>query len=274
MNNLQLSDSQIAEFQNLVLSKGQDLYREMPWRSDTNPYNILLSEVMLQQTQVGRVLQKFKEFKTTFPTLDDLAHADFQEVLAHWSGLGYNRRAKFLHQTAQQIIQLESFPIEQSILQKCPGIGENTAASILVYAFNQPLVFLETNVRTVLIYHFFQAEREKVEESVLKHLADQVIYRQNPRQWYWALMDYGTYLKKTVGNFNKQSQKHTTQSKFEGSFRQKRAAVLRLLLQKGPLTTEEITMLTNYDLTLVEDIVESLQKDKMVSKVAGRIVIE
>ena len=273
MNNLQLSDSQIAEFQNLVLSKGQDLYREMPWRSDTNPYNILLSEVMLQQTQVGRVLQKFKEFKTTFPTLDDLAHADFQEVLAHWSGLGYNRRAKFLHQTAQQIIQLESFPIEQSILQKCPGIGENTAASILVYAFNQPLVFLETNVRTVLIYHFFQEEREKVEESVLKHLADQVLYRQNPRQWYWALMDYGTYLKKTVGNFNKYSQKHTVQSKFEGSFRQKRADVLRLLLQKGPLTTEEISEFLLYETDLTQQLLLALERDSMISNISGRIVI-
>lgn len=273
MNNIQLSDSQIAEFQNLVLTKGKVLYREMPWRSDTNPYNILLSEVMLQQTQVGRVLQKFKEFKTTFPTLDDLAHADFQEVLAHWSGLGYNRRAKFLHQTAQQIIQLESFPIEQSILQKCPGIGENTAASILVYAFNQPLVFLETNVRTVLIYHFFQEEREKVEESVLKHLADQVLYRQNPRQWYWALMDYGTYLKKKVGNFNKQSQKHTTQSKFEGSFRQKRAAVLRLLLQKGPLTAEEISEFLLYETDLTQQLLLALERDSMISNISGRIVI-
>ncbi len=274
MNLIHLSTKQIEEFQQFVLQKGRDLYREMPWRCDTNPYNVLLSEVMLQQTQVSRVLQKFEEFKIVFPTLQDLAQTDFQNVLAYWSGLGYNRRAKFLHQAAQQIVQFETFPIEQSILQKCPGIGENTAASILVYAFNQPLVFLETNVRTVLIYHFFQEEREKIEESVLKHLAEQVLYKQNPRQWYWALMDYGTYLKKTVGNFNKQSQKHTTQSKFEGSFRQKRAAVLRLLLQNGPLTAEEVAMLTNYDLTLVKNIVESLQKDKMVSNIAGRIVIE
>lgn len=268
-----LTQIQIAEFQQLVLHKGNELYREMPWRSDTNPYNVLLSEVMLQQTQVSRVLQKFEEFKIAFPTLQDLAQADFQDVLAHWSGLGYNRRAKFLHQTVQQIIQLESFPIEQSILQKCPGIGENTAASILVYAFNQPLVFLETNVRTVLIYHFFQEEREKIEESVLKHLADQVLYRQNPRQWYWALMDYGTYLKKTVGNFNKQSQKHTTQSKFEGSFRQKRAAVLRLLLQKGPLTTTEIAELEALDVVLTNQLIESLLKDTLVVVENERICI-
>lgn len=268
-----LTQIQIAEFQQLVLRKGNELYREMPWRSDTNPYNVLLSEVMLQQTQVSRVLQKFEEFKIAFPTLQDLAQADFQDVLAHWSGLGYNRRAKFLHQTAQQIVQMDTFPTEATLLQKCPGIGENTAASILVYAFNQPLVFLETNVRTVLIYHFFQEKREKIEESVLKHLAEQVLYKQNPRQWYWALMDYGTYLKKTVGNFNKQSQKHITQSKFEGSFRQKRAAVLRLLLQKGPLTTTEIAELEALDVVLTNQLIESLLKDTLVVVENERICI-
>lgn len=273
MNNLQLSDSQIAEFQNLVLSKGQDLYREMPWRSDTNPYNILLSEVMLQQTQVVRVLQKFEEFKIAFPTLQDLAQADFQEVLMHWSGLGYNRRARFLHETAKKLCTFSTFPDDQTILQSCPGIGENTAASIVVYAFNKPLVFLETNVRTVLIYHFCNDVTEKVDESVLRNLAEQTLYSENPRQWYWALMDYGTYLKKTEGNFNKYSQKHTVQSKFEGSFRQKRAAVLRLLLQKGPLTADEISEFLLYETDLTQQLLLALERDSMISNISGRIVI-
>lgn len=273
MNNIQLSAEQIAEFQQTVLAKGKELYREMPWRSDTTPYFILLSEIMLQQTQVPRVMQKFAEFIEAFPTLEDLAHADFQEVLAHWSGLGYNRRARFLHQTAQKIVENGSFPTDEAFLRSCPGIGENTAASILVYAFNQPLVFLETNVRTVLIYTFLNDQTEKIDESVLKDLARQTLYAENPRQWYWALMDYGTFLKKTEGNFNKLSKKHTTQSKFEGSFRQKRAAVLRCLLQNGPLTSQEISTLTNYDFALVEDIVVALQKDKMVTEVEGRVMI-
>ncbi len=273
MNNIQLSAEQIAEFQQTVLAKGKELYREMPWRSDTTPYFILLSEIMLQQTQVPRVMQKFAEFIEAFPTLEDLAHADFQEVLAHWSGLGYNRRARFLHQTAQKIVENGSFPTDEAFLRSCPGIGENTAASILVYAFNQPLVFLETNVRTVLIYTFLNDQTEKIDESVLKDLARQTLYAENPRQWYWALMDYGTYLKKTEGNFNKMSKKHTTQSKFEGSFRQKRAAVLRCLLQNGPLSHSEIATLTNYDLSLVEELIDALQKDKMVSVVEGRVII-
>lgn len=274
MNNIHLSPEQIAEFQQTVLAKGKELYREMPWRSDTTPYFILLSEIMLQQTQVPRVMQKFAEFIEAFPTLEDLAHADFQEVLAHWSGLGYNRRARFLHQTAQKIVENGSFPTDEAFLRSCPGIGENTAASILVYAFNQPLIFLETNVRTVLIYTFLHNQTEKIDESVLHDLAKQTLYAENPRQWYWALMDYGTYLKKTEGNFNKMSKKHTTQSKFEGSFRQKRAAVLRCLLQKGPLDVSEISELIGYDLSLVQELIDALQKDKMVSVVAGRVVIE
>ena len=273
MNNLRLNKSQIVEFQNVVLAKGEELYRDMPWRTDTHPYNILLSEIMLQQTQVSRVLQKYEEFKIAFPTLSDLAYADFQEVLSHWSGLGYNRRARFLHETAKKLMEYPFFPDSPEVLLQCPGIGENTAASIIVYAFNKPLVFLETNVRTVLIYTFFQGVTEKIEESVLRNLAEQTLYKENPRKWFWALMDYGTYLKKTQGNFNKYSKVHTIQSKFEGSFRQKRAALLRILLQNGPLTVMEIIEKTSYELPLVEELVSVLQKEKMIKFEHGRYCI-
>ncbi len=273
MNSLQLTEQQIAEFQKVVLQKGKDLYREMPWRNDTNPYFILLSEIMLQQTQVPRVLLKFDEFITAFPTLQTLADADFQEVLMHWSGLGYNRRARFLHQMAKQIVALNEFPQDVSVLQQNPGIGENTAASILVYAFNKPLVFLETNVRTVLIYSFFQDCQEKVEENALRFLAEQTLYKDNPRQWYWALMDYGTHLKKTVGNYNRMSTKHTTQSKFEGSFRQKRASILRCLLKNGPLTCVELSEYEGLDVDLANQVLETLLKDSLVVLQGDRYII-
>ena len=273
MNNLSLTKSQIVDFQKTVLAQGELLYREMPWRTDTRPYYVLLSEIMLQQTQVPRVLQKFDEFINAFPTIEDLAHADFQEVLGLWSGLGYNRRAKFLHQTAKGIVAMGGFPTDVAELQKCPGIGENTAASILVYAFNQPLVFLETNVRTVLIYSFFQDCVEKIDERVLKDVAQQVLYTENPRKWYWALMDYGTEIKKTVGNFNRFSQKHTVQSKFEGSFRQKRAATLRLLLKNGPSTIEELAEKQSFTLDLMQELLQSLQHDSLIAESEGRFYI-
>ena len=270
---MQLTSSQIAEFQQTVLEKGKDLYREMPWRVDTSPYSILLSEVMLQQTQVSRVMEKYAEFRSVFPSINDLAQADFQEVLQHWSGLGYNRRARFLHETAKQIVGKIDFPTSVEELRACPGIGDNTAASILVYAFNQPLVFLETNVRTVLIYSFFNDVTDKIPDSELRKVAEQVLYRENPRKWYWAIMDYGTYLKKTVGNFNRYSTTHTVQSKFEGSFRQKRASVLRCLLKHGPLTLQEIADIQNYDYQLSLQIVEALVKDAMITEQNGRIMI-
>lgn len=272
-NSMQLTKTQITSFQECVLSNGKQLYRDMPWRSDTNPYNILLSEIMLQQTQVTRVIQKFAEFKDAFPTLQDLAQADFHEVLAHWSGLGYNRRARFLHQTAKQIEKLGRFPDNQKFLESCPGIGKNTAASILVYAYNHPLTFLETNVRTVLIFHFLQDSSQKVEESLLQSLAEQTLYYQNPREWYWSLMDYGTFIKKTEGNYNRKSKMHTVQSKFEGSFRQKRAAVLRCLLSSGPLLTDELSNKMGYDIDITEQIIESLCKDSMICLINNRYCI-
>ena len=274
MNKIHLTSKQIEQFQNTVLKHGEKLYREMPWREDTNPYNVLLSEIMLQQTQVSRVLLKYEEFKSAFPTLQALADADFQEVLSHWSGLGYNRRARFLHETAKMLATQKSFPDDADSLQKCPGIGENTAAAIVVYAFNKPLPFLETNVRTVLIYSFFQDSTEKIEEHVLMDLAEQTLYEKNPRKWYWALMDYGTYLKKTEGNFNRKSTKHTVQSKFEGSFRQKRAATLRFLLKNGPMTKGELSEIQGFDETLMVEIIESLKKDSLVTEVNNRIIIQ
>ncbi|MBR4349580.1 MAG: hypothetical protein IKP99_02525 [Bacteroidales bacterium] len=274
MNKIRLTSKQIEQFQNTVLKQGEKLYREMPWREDTNPYNVLLSEIMLQQTQVSRVLLKYEEFKSAFPTLQALAEADFQEVLSHWSGLGYNRRARFLHETAKMLVAQKSFPDDADSLQKCPGIGENTAAAIVVYAFNKPLTFLETNVRTVLIYSFFQEADEKIDEHVLKDLAEQTLYVKNPRKWYWALMDYGTYLKKTEGNFNRKSTKHTIQSKFEGSFRQKRAATLRCLLKNGPMTIDELAETQRIGESLMVEIVETLKKDSLVTEVNNRIIIQ
>ena len=274
MNKIRLTSKQIEQFQNTVLKHGEELYREMPWREDTSPYNVLLSEIMLQQTQVSRVLLKYEEFKTAFPTLQALADADFQEVLSHWSGLGYNRRARFLHETAKMLVAHKSFPDDADSLQKCPGIGENTAAAIVVYAFNKPLTFLETNVRTVLIYSFFQDSAEKIDEQVLKDLAEQTLYVKNPRKWYWALMDYGTYLKKTEGNFNRKSTKHTVQSKFEGSFRQKRAATLRCLLKNGPMTKDELAESQGFDKSLMIEIIETLKKDSLVTELNNRIIIQ
>ena len=149
-------------------------------------------------------------------------------------------------------------------LVKLPGIGINTAASILVYAFNQPEVFVETNVRTVFIYTFMPHETEKIDETTLRSLVQQTLYTKNPRRWYWALMDYGTLLKKTEGNYNRLSKMHTTQSKFEGSNRQKRAQILRLLLKEGVCTQEFIAHSLHISEELTAELLAALLKDCMV----------
>lgn len=218
----------------------------MPWRQPRadgsfDPYAIMVSEVMLQQTQVSRVTPKFKEFIRQFPDVQTLAQASLGEVLRVWSGLGYNRRAKFLQQAARTITELpdSQFPQTLNMLTKLPGIGVHTAAAILVYAYSQPVPFLETNIRTVYIHHFFADSLEPVADKELLPIVAKTMDREHPRQWCWALMDYGAHLKATVGNLARRSKHYTKQSTFEGSRRQLRAHVLRLLINQ-PLTNTQL----------------------------------
>jgi len=210
---------------------------DLPWRladaaGNFDPYKVMVSELMLQQTQVSRVIPKYREFLAKFPTVSTLAESPLAEVLRAWNGLGYNRRAKFLHQAARRIIDEYNgaFPQAASTLQTLPGIGPNTAGAIAAYAFNQPAVFVETNIRTVFIHHFFH-DQTAISDKAIIELVEQTLDRDNPRQWYWALMDYGSYLKQTVGNPNHRSRQYAKQSKFEGSKRQIRGQVIRLLAQ-------------------------------------------
>jgi len=208
---------------------------DLPWRQPEpdgafNPYKILVSEIMLQQTQVPRVLIKFNEFLLRFPTVQSLAVAELGDVLQVWSGLGYNRRAKFLWQAAQKVHTDFGGALPQTLeeLVLLPGVGKNTAGAVMAYAFDEPVVFLETNIRTVYIHHFFHDEFD-VPDAAIAELVDTTLDRQHPREFYWALMDYGTYLKQTVGNASRQAKGYAKQSKFEGSKRQVRGQVLREL---------------------------------------------
>jgi A/G-specific adenine glycosylase len=216
----------------------------LPWREPEaggayDPYKILVSEIMLQQTQVPRVLPKFLEFTGLFPTFTALAAAPLADVLKAWNGLGYNRRAKFLWQAAQAVVQTHAsaLPRTSRELVDLPGVGPNTAGALLAYAYNIPAVFIETNVRTVFIHHFFAEEQGIDDRDILELVAASV--PEDARHWYWALMDYGTHLKQTVGNLNKSSKHYTVQSRFAGSKRQLRGKVLRLLAT-GPQTAKAL----------------------------------
>ncbi len=231
-----ISPTQIADFRAVVRDYYQQHGRhDMPWRQPESDgsfdaYKIMVSELMLQQTQVGRVIPKFQQFLKLFPDVPSLAAAPLAAVLATWSGLGYNRRAKFLHQAAQQVVAdfHGTFPDIITQLTTLPGVGPNTAGAIAAYAFNQSVVFVETNIRTVYIHHFF-ADREAVTDMQLVPYIQATLDTDNPREWYWALMDYGSYLKQSSGNLNKLSKHYSVQSQFAGSARQIRGQIIREL---------------------------------------------
>ncbi len=219
-----------VQFQKKIKKYYQQYGRILPWRSNCTPYRICVSEIMLQQTQVSRVQTKFTLFIRRFPSWRSLSRASLGDVYRLWSGLGYNRRARYLHQLAKQIVTEYSgrLPGSTEQLVALPGIGPATAAAVLVYAFNMPVSFIETNIRSVYIHHFYP-ERKKVSDREIVPLVEQTMDKQNPREWFWALMDYGTYLKQTKGNISRRSQRYTRQSRFEGSHRQVRGTVLKLL---------------------------------------------
>lgn len=209
---------------------------DLPWRQPEpsgkfNPYKIMVSEIMLQQTQVKRVIPKYEAFLSVFPTVAALAETTFPRVLEQWNGLGYNRRAKFLLEAAR-IINTSQTPQTPEAFAQLPGIGPNTAAAICVYSYNQPYIFIETNIRSVFIHHFFE-DREDVADKEILPLVESTLDKETPRAWYWALMDYGSHLKNTIVNPSRRSKHHTMQSRFEGSRRQLRAQVLRSLLRQS-----------------------------------------
>ena len=228
-------DFDLAAFRTLVRERGRSLYRDLPWRRTTDPYGILVSEVMLQQTQVARVDGRWQRWLERFPSVDALAAASTSDVLEEWQGMGYNRRALALLSAARTVSkQGGQIPSDETALRALPGIGPATAAGVRAFAFNLPGVYLETNVRAVFLHELFPGE-EAVSDRELVPLVEAACPAgddpdDTPRSWYYALLDFGAYLKKTEVNPSRRSAGHVRQSRFEGSRRQKRAELVRLLL--------------------------------------------
>jgi A/G-specific adenine glycosylase len=249
--------------------------RIFSWRSQITPYRIVVSELMLQQTQTIRVAEKFDPFISAFPDFNSLAKARFAEILAIWKGLGYNRRAKYLQDIAQLVIQQYGgrLPDDPETLVSFPGIGPATAASICAFAFNAPTVFIETNIRTVFI-HFFFADKAPVHDRDILPLVEQTLDSQRPREWYYALMDYGVMLKKTIGNLGRKSSHYNKQSRFEGSDRQLRGKILQLLLDRQQLSSSELPRLLGEDRERLNRIVKTLGDDGIVLLKGGHLTLD
>jgi A/G-specific adenine glycosylase len=239
-----VDEGRIIVFREAVWSHYRRVGRSFPWRETTEPYRILVSEVMLQQTQTARVVGRYQEFLDRFPDLKALATASLQEVLILWQGLGYNRRAKALRETASVIMERYHgvVPDNEEALRSLPGIGPYTAGAVVTFAFGRPAIFLETNIRSALLATFFEG-RVGVTDKELLPLVAATLDQHDPRRWYWALMDYGVAVKDRVRSINaKQSAHHRPQGRFEGSRRQLRGGVIRALTHKGALTFEQLAL--------------------------------
>lgn len=256
------------EFSRLLQQRGEELYRDMPWRQDTRPYYVLVSELMLQQTQVDRVIPKFLDFIAAFPDEETLANATLADVLQLWQGLGYNRRAKFLHEAAKRIVEHGGFPDDERSLVELPGVGKNTAGAIRAYAFNQPAIFVETNIRAVYIHHFFD-DKDLVDDKDIVAVMEKTIgVFDDPRTFYWALMDYGSWLKKQ-GVKPGRSRHYKKQAPLKGSVREVRGWIISQLTTKD-MSRKELSQVIGAD-ERFEVALDGLLKDGLVSETAGHL---
>ena len=246
---------------------------DLPWRQTHDPYTILVSEIMLQQTQVVRVIAKYELFLKTFPTIQSLANTPLGTVLSVWQGLGYNRRAKMLHLCAQAIVSdyKGQWPHDLITLQSLPGIGAYTASALLAFAFKVATPLIETNVRTVYLHHFFP-HQSNVPDKELLSIIEATLDTKNTRDWYYALMDYGSYLKQTLGNNNIQSTHYTKQSIFKGSDRQIRGTIIRTLTtnRDGFTLVTLIKQQAPTDPNRLKTQLTNLIKEGLVEKTARR----
>jgi A/G-specific adenine glycosylase len=260
----------IAEFRRVIYSRYGDAGRVFPWRQNTGPWGVLVSEFMLQQTQTDRVIPYWERWMRLWPSPRDLAGASLEAVMREWSGLGYNRRARYIRDCAVTIAADHNglVPETPEGLRGLPGIGPYTAGAVACFGYNYPAVFIETNIRAAALHFFFQG-REGVKDGEIFPFLEAALDRENPRKWNWALMDYGAALKKLTANPNRRSAHYARQSPFEGSFRRLRGMVIKALAFQGPATAEDLARRTGMGEEDVYRAAESLEKDLMVAEKEG-----
>jgi A/G-specific adenine glycosylase len=262
------STESMSQFRETVAEFYARHRRDFTWRENITPYRIIVSEIMLQQTGVERVITKYDKFLSRFPGFEDLIRASVKDVLEEWQGLGYNKRALSLKKLSHNIVELYSgmVPDDPDELARLPGIGEATAGAICAFAFNKPVIFVETNIRRVFIHHFF-ADRSEISDREIRPLIETSLDRENPRDWYYALMDYGTYIVKQTGNPNRKSAHYSRQSSFLNSDRKIRGELVRFFLQNGRSSLPDIIERTGHESERLTRILHSMIKDGLVTGV-------
>ena len=263
--------STLMLFSQAVWAFYQQRRRPFPWRETCDPYAVLLSELMLQQTQTERVLPKYEEFLTVWPDFRAMAASSLLEVLSRWKGLGYNRRALALRTIASSTEAYGwTLPNDYSQLLQFPMIGPSTAAAILAFCYGQPAIYLETNIRRVLIHQFFPGQ-EKVVDTDLRQILEELIGLQTDfKHWYYALMDLGVYVKKNLPNPNRRSAHYVRQAKFENSNRQLRGLLLLLFTERGRLSKNQLYESLAFEPERIDECLAALCKEGFVQDLPGR----
>jgi A/G-specific adenine glycosylase len=242
--------------------------QRFPFRRTPDPYRIAVSEFMLQQTQIARVLPKYDAWITRWPNWEALAGASPRELLAAWSGLGYNRRALHLGNLARAVVDQYGgqLPTDPEILETLPGVGRYTARAVIIFAFNKPLVAIDTNIRRVIMHEFHLPPATSDDD--LERLARRLVPKRRSRDWHNALMDYA---RMTLPRRAASLRAEKRPSAFEGSSRQLRGRIVKRLLRIHRMTLEHLAA----ELDRAEDEVRqaalALQKDGLV-RVGRRFV--
>ncbi|MGD1003584.1 MAG: A/G-specific adenine glycosylase [Minisyncoccia bacterium] len=259
----------------------------LPWRHTRDPYAIFVSEIMLQQTQAARVEKYYEKFIKRFPSFRALARAKTSDVLSAWQGLGYNRRAMFLKRSAEIVVARHAgrLPRERAVLEQLPGVGKGTSGSLMAFAFNKPEIFIETNIRRVFIYFFF-LKRRNVTDVELTRYIERSVDRKNPREWYWALMDYGAAMNVAGAampavampraNPNRRSAHYKKQLPFTGSDRELRGKIVRSTLsqKRNRMSAKELLKELAVPRERFIDIIKDLTKEGFIVRIGDYICIK
>jgi A/G-specific adenine glycosylase len=259
---------EVKDFRKLVWDfYKRDGRHDLPWRQTNDPYRILVSEVMLQQTQVERVRGYYAAWLKRFPTVKALAKASLADVLTAWQGLGYNRRAKMLHDAAKMVVKeyKGKMPVDPEQLVQLPGVGPYTARAVAAFSQNTDVVFIETNLRTVVLHHFFLKQEKVTDAEILKVLAA-ALPKGRSREWYAALMDYGSHLKRSGVKLNAKSKGYAKQSTFAGSGREARGAILKELAHSSATKTRLLGLFGDDRIEQMEPQLAKLLKEGMIEK--------
>jgi len=264
----------IRKFQQEIYRHYCEHGRKMPWRMTYDPYCILVSEIMLQQTQVQRVMGKYEQFTGKFPDFPSLARVPLRLILKEWQGLGYNRRAIALKRIAQRVMKEfhGNLPASVETLTTFPGIGRATASAITAFAFHEPTVFIETNIRRVFIHCFFH-DKSNIKDTEILPLVEKTLDTSNPREWYYALMDYGVMLKQKYENPNRRSAHYQRQSPFQGSNRQVRGTILKVLTRESCVSEPEIVQKLQIIPEKVKKNLNQLLKEGFIKRRRGKYTI-